>query len=105
MIDGEGEARKHGNDDTAFPRSPFSVCPDRPMDDRVANLVLHLYIVYDRPGTPPGNEQTARTSRVEEGKGRETCGSGQDLRGDEELVLNVHEMFRELNRCKKGSRI
>ena len=52
MIDGEGEARKYGNDDAAFPRNPFLVCPDRPMNDRIANLVLHFHIIHDRPDTP-----------------------------------------------------
>ena len=46
----------------------------------------------------PINEQTARTSHVEEGGARV---DEQDLRCDEELVLNVYEMFRELNRCKE----
>jgi len=39
------------------------------------------------------NEQTARTSRVGEGRVMGPCGNGQDLRGDEELVLNIHKMF------------
>jgi len=30
---------------------------------------------------------------------------GWDLRCNKELVLDIYEMFRELDRCKKGSRI
>jgi len=52
MIDGERKAGKHRNEDAAFPWSPFLVCPDRPMDDRITNLVLHFHIIHDRPGTP-----------------------------------------------------
>ena len=52
MIDRERKAGKHRNDDAAFPWSPFLVCSDRPMDDRIANLVLHFHIIHDRPGTP-----------------------------------------------------
>ena len=73
MIDGEREAGKHGNDNAAFPWSPFLVCPDRPMDDRIANLVLHFHIIHDRPNAPRVvNEQTARTSRVDERKAWDT---------------------------------
>jgi hypothetical protein len=94
MIDGKGEARKHRNDDAAFPRSPLLVCPDRPMDDRVANPILHFHITYDVLIPRPENEQTARTSRVDEGRGvMGPCGNEQDSRGDEKLILDVHEMF------------
>ena len=54
MIDREGETGKQGNDDTAFPWSPFLMCPDHPMDDCIANLVLHLQVIHKRPGETPG---------------------------------------------------
>jgi hypothetical protein len=54
MIDGEGETRKYGNEDAAFPWCPFSVCPDRPMNDRIADPILYFHVGHDRPVTPPG---------------------------------------------------
>lgn len=41
----------------------------------------------------PENEQTSRTSRVGEGRVMGPYGNGQDSRGDEKLVLDVHKMF------------
>ena len=52
VIDGRRVARKKGNEDTTFPWRPFSVCPDCPMHDRVANLIIHFRIVQSDPGYP-----------------------------------------------------
>ena len=99
MIDGKGETGKHGDEDAAFPWGAFSVCPDRPVDDRVANPILHFHIAHDRSIT----SFRKRENRKDKSHGIETRGNEQDLRGDKELVLYVHEMFRELNRCKNRS--
>jgi hypothetical protein len=57
-----------------------------------------LFSTFTSPTTVliprPENEQTARTSRVDEGRGvMGPCGNEQDSRGDEKLILDVHEMF------------
>ena len=52
VIDRKGEAGKHGDDDTTFPWGSFSVGSDRPMDDRIADPVLHLDISHNRTGNP-----------------------------------------------------
>lgn len=94
MVYEEGEARKHGNHDAAFPRGPFSVCFDCPMDDRVANPVLHFNITHGRPITPHEVwiNHSDRSREIED-----------DLRGNKELVLNIHEMFGELNSYGNGT--
>jgi len=53
VVDGKRVARKQGDEDAAFPWFPLLACPDHPVNDRVANLVLHFHTVHDRPGIPP----------------------------------------------------
>ena len=45
---------------------------------------------------PVNGEKDAGADRADEG----ACEREQSLRCDEELILDVYEMFRQLNRCK-----
>ncbi len=84
MVDREREARKKWNDDTALPWSTFAVRADDSVDDRISDPVLDLDLVNDRPAcTSASNILGVMKS---------------DSRGNEELVLDIDEVLRHLDR-------